>query len=79
MMHVLQSNKGISLTLAVSFLGIARRLGIPMSMVPIPEGIGALIYVVLMHIVQAIGCNYSFLQLHLYQHFGCLLHLLRNW
>ena len=43
MMDVLQTNKGISLTLAVSFLGIARHLGIPMSMIPIPEGIAALI------------------------------------
>lgn len=42
MMDVLQTNKGISLTLAVSFLGVARHLGIPMSMVPIPEGIAAL-------------------------------------
>ena len=41
MMDVLQTNKGISLTLAVSFLGIARHLGIPMSMVPVPEGIAA--------------------------------------
>lgn len=36
---VVYTNKGISLTLAVTFLGIARHLGIPMSMVPIPEGI----------------------------------------
>ncbi|KAL3151872.1 hypothetical protein ABBQ38_012834 [Trebouxia sp. C0009 RCD-2024] len=34
---VVYTNKGISLTLAVTFLGIARHLGIPMSMVPIPE------------------------------------------
>lgn len=40
-MDVLETNKGISLTLAVSFLGVARHLGIPMSMVPIPEGIVA--------------------------------------
>lgn len=38
MVDVVDTNKGISLTLAVSFLGIARHLGIPMSMVPIPEG-----------------------------------------
>ena len=39
MMDVLQTGKGISLTLSVIFLGIARQLNIPMSMVPIPEGI----------------------------------------
>ena len=37
-MDVLQTQKGISLSLSVIFLGVARQLGIPMSMVPIPEG-----------------------------------------
>ncbi len=38
MLDVLTSGKGISLTLATTFAGVARELGIPMSLLPILEG-----------------------------------------
>jgi len=38
MVDVLTSGKGISLTLATTFAGVARELGIPMSLLPILEG-----------------------------------------
>jgi len=38
MVDVLISGKGISLTLATTFAGVARELGIPMSLLPILEG-----------------------------------------
>ena len=38
MLDVLTSGKGISLTLAITFAGVARELGIPVSLLPILEG-----------------------------------------
>jgi len=38
MLDVLTSGKGISLTLATTFAGVSRELGIPMSLMPILEG-----------------------------------------
>ena len=64
MMDVFQTNKGISLTLAVSFLGIAGRLGIPMSMVPIPEGIATVLTWTAWH-----HCILLLWHLHAHAHF----------
>jgi len=38
MLDVLRSGKGISLTLAAIFAGVARQLGVPVSLVPVLEG-----------------------------------------
>lgn len=37
-LQVLLSQKGISLTLAVTFAGVAKQLGVPVSLIPLLEG-----------------------------------------